>query len=308
MAQTDKPCTYSIRSDANYDPVSLVGPEPSGDIIGHSRRTSSGFCTYLVGSSGMNAQTLKLYAPSGETKELGILSRDKNSRMVTFTPSGAAPISGALAVPISKGVMILRDNAAFLYEDGKAIRSVPIPPGWSPAAIQQGDVLGAQAMLLVSNKPDEGLFNVMGAKGATLTNMPPDVSLRYGILDLASNSIVTTFQTYGVSKNEYLVGAAKPKDDDPYAPNNSTELQFNRGYYLSSPADWFTDGASRYVVHYGEKLTEIWLRDLNTGKAKKVAKNILGFTGFYALKTKGIWQIVVNRSVVVPDIASMSWD
>lgn len=278
LAQESKPCTYSIRSDSSWNPQQLIGPDASGEIVGHSQRTNTGSCTYLVDAGG-GKQLLKIYNPNGETKEIGQLMRGQGGIGVVFTPIEGNPVSGNFAIPLSNGVLILRETVAFLYEAGKPLISISLPSGWSPFPIQQGDVLGAQLMLVVKTSDAGGTFGIGGTKAASLLRIP-DNKVRYGLFDLQQKAVVAEFETQGRSNNQYLMMSAGPKGDWPYKFNPLIQPNTMAGF-LSSPADWFMVGDQRIVAHYDKGLTEVWLRNLTTGKSKLALKNSMGILAFY---------------------------
>jgi hypothetical protein len=277
-AQEDKPCTYSIRSDSSFSPQALLGPDPDGDLVGHSLRTSTGFCTYLV-DVGAGKQLLKLYTPTGQTQTLGILSRLPGSNGVVFAPEGSAPITGNFAVPISKGVVILREGAAFIYEAGKPVTTYTPPSGWSPHPLQNGDVLGTQMLLVVKTSDMKGAFGFGGTNGASLLRIPEN-RVRYGMWDLQQNAVVIEFDSQGRSNNQFLMMSAGPKGDWPYKFNSLIRPNEGAGF-ISSPADWIVAGGQRIVVHFDKSLSEIWMRNLTTGKSRLAVKNPLGILSFY---------------------------
>jgi hypothetical protein len=300
FAQDVKPCTYSIRSDSSWKPQQLVGVDPSGDIVGHSQRSNTGTCTFLV-DTGAGRQVLKMYSPNGEIKELGQLARGSNGAGVVFTSLEGNPIAGNFAVPLSNGIVVLRESSAFLYEVGKPLTSIQMPPGWSPFPIQQGDVSGAQLLLVSKTIDAGGTFGIGGTKAASLLRVP-DNKVRYGLLDLQQKSVVVEFETQGRSNNQYLMMSAAPKDDWPYKFNPLIRPQQMAGY-LSSPADWFMVGDQRIVAHYDKGLTEIWLRNLSTGKSKLAAKNSLGLLYFYLPHRNGAYALISESSQHTADVA-----
>jgi hypothetical protein len=277
-AQEDKPCTYSIRSNSSWNPQTLLGPDPDGELVGHSLRTSTGFCTYLV-DVGAGKQLLKLYSPDSQTQTLGVLSRLPNSNGIAFTAEGSSPITGNFAVPLSKGVVILREGAAFIYEAGKAVATYTPPSGWSPHPLQNGDVLGTQMLLVVKTSDLKGAFGFGGTNAASLLRIP-DNRVRYGLWDLLQNSVVLEFDSQGRSNNQFLMMSAGPKGDWPYKFNPLIRPNEGAGF-ISSPADWLVAGGQRIVVHYDKSLSEIWMRNLTTGKSRLAVKNPLGILSFY---------------------------
>lgn len=299
LAQDTRPCTYSIRSDSNWKPQQLVGPDASGEIVGHSLRSSTGTCTFLVDIGG-GKQVLKMYSPTGEVMELGQLARGPGGTGVVFTPQEGSPISGNFAVPLSKGIVILRETAAFLYEVGKPLVSISVPVGWSPFPIQQGDVLGAQLLLVTKTSDAGGTFGIGGTKAASLLRIP-DNKVRYGLLDLQQKTVITEFETQGRSNNQYLMMSAPPKGDWPYKFNPMIQPQQMAGY-MSSPADWFVAGDQRIVAHYDKGLTEIWLQNLTTGKKKLAAKNSMGLLSFYLPFRNGSYAFIADSQQSSADV------
>jgi hypothetical protein len=299
IAQENKACTYSIRSDSSWKPQQLVGPDASGEIVGHSQRSSTGSCTFLV-DVGAGKQLLKIYNPNGETKELGQLTRGQGGTGVVFTPMDGGSISGNFAVPLSKGMLILRENAAFLYEASQPLTSIAIPPGWSPFPIQQGDVLGTQLMLVVKTTDAGGTFGIGGTKAATLLRIP-DNKVRYGLLDLQQKAVIIEFETQGRSNNQYLMMSVGPKGDWPYKFNSMIQPNPMAGF-LSSPVDWLMVGDQRIVAHYDKGLTEIWMRNLTTGKSKLALKNSMGILAFYLPLRDGAYAFASEGRLIFPDL------
>lgn len=297
----EKPCTYSIRSDSNWMAQALIGPDVNGEVVGHSVRTSNGSCTYLV-DVGSGKQLLKLYLPTGETKELGDLARLPGSNGVTFTPVGGSPIAGNIAIPLSKGILLLRENATFIYEVGKPVAAHTAPSGWSPYPLQAGDVLGTQAVLVVKTTDAGGTFGIGGTKAASLLRVP-ESKVRFGLWDLQQKVITAEFETQGRSQNQYLMMAAGPKGDWPYKfnplirPSESTA-------FISSPADWFVAGDQRILVHFDKSLTEVWMRDLSNGKSRLAVKNPLGILSFYVPFRDGAYAFVSEGTRFFKDVAS----
>lgn len=299
IAQESRPCTYSIRSNSSWKPQQLVGPDASGEVVGHSLRSNTGSCTFLVDAGG-GKQLLKIYNPNGETKEIGQLTRGQAGAGVVFTPIDGSPVSGNFAIPLSKGVLILRENAAFLYEVGQLLISISIPSGWSPFPIQQGDVLGTQLMLVVKTTDAGGTFGIGGTKAASLLRIP-DNKIRYGLLDLQQKAVVTEFETQGRSNNQYLMMSAGPKGDWPYKFNPLIQPNTMAGF-LSSPADWLMVGDQRVVAHYDKGLTEVWMRNLTTGKSKLALKNSMGILAFYLPLRDGTYAFVSEGRQIFSDL------
>jgi len=298
-AQEDKPCTYSIRSSSSWTQQPLVGPDPDGEVVGHSLRTSTGFCTYLV-DVGAGKQLLKLYTPSGETQAIGILSRLPGSNGVAFAPIGSPSINGNFAVPLSNGIVVLREGAAFIYEAGKPVAAYTPPPGWSPYPLQNGDVLGTQMLLVMKTTDMKGAFGFGGTTGASLLRIP-DNRVRYGIWDLQQNSIVLEFDSQGRSSNQFLMMSAGPKGDWPYKFNPLIRPNESAGY-ISSPADWIVTGGQRIVVHFDKSLSEIWMRNLTTGKSRLAVKNPLGILSFYVPYRDGAFAFISEGTRFFKDV------
>jgi hypothetical protein len=289
-AQAEKRCTFSVRTDWSWKSQELAGLQASGNIVGHSIRSNSGNCTYLVDQGSIEQQILKLYSPEREAIDLGTLTRNLQARTVTFTPTGGMPIVGQLAVPLSNGIMVMRESAVFIYESGQAVQAYPLPAGWSPFPIQQGDVLGTQAILLVKTADEGGVFRA--SVGASLLNIPEAVRIKYGMFDLKKKIIVTEFVTSGRYGNNFVALAGLPKDDWPYSFNPLIQPA-RTGAFINSPADWFMAGSQPALVHFDKGLTQIWVKNLGTGKAKLVSELPfpLGMLNFYATFGDGKWNI-----------------
>lgn len=137
--------------------------DPQGTIKAISSWSSDGYLTYFVtqGASlvvkmiGVNVDESVI---SSSPRPLGAITKTGNT--YTFiTPSGDG-IGGTRLIPISQGVLAIREGIAFLWQPDKPVVQVPIPKDYIVSPVQNGDVLGTRMLALIAKS--EPLFNLGG--------------------------------------------------------------------------------------------------------------------------------------------------
>jgi hypothetical protein len=296
-----QPCTYSVHHNSRFAKESLLDPDPDGDVVGHSHRTSNGSCSYLIQGTDPSSLILKIRKPSGETKTLGKLIQPVKNGQLTFSSSSGESINGQLAVPLSNGVAILRNDSMFIFEDGQNVVSFKTPSGWAPYRLQMGDVIGTKIVMLVKTDDNRGTLGFGGTEGANLSKVAPDARLRFAFYDYAKRVIVHEFISRGRAKNEYVLLANIPSP--PYSKPHPIALSpLDLG--IMSPADWIKLGDKNLAIFFDDGYTQVWVRDLTGGKSKKIDENPLGFLSFRLVEdNKKNYLVILDKRIVVKSLS-----
>lgn len=129
--------------------------DPEGVIVSYGYDNLTGDVTYLAKTGHNNFSIKYTRALSGHSAvTLATAKRDRGQWSI-ITRTGKQLI-GDSVTPLSKGLLVSRDTAGFIYEPGKEISSFAAPDGFFVANFQNGDILRTRYVLVEKEPLGEG--------------------------------------------------------------------------------------------------------------------------------------------------------
>lgn len=248
--------------------------DPEGRIVSYRYNTWTGDVTYVLEMAD-GTRKIKFVRPApGAEPTLLASARSEGYGWLVTTVTGKT-FSGAQVLPTSRGFVVSRDGALFIYTPGENSKTVTPPTGFQIAALQSGDVTSTGYLLLerlaqndgglgkfkslgarigINRKEDYALFNIASGQ-----SFPLNISLENKQSTVSSNCQVT---------NAYAGGSIRM---NKCASHDSVEALYrqdgsrNTGHYYWS-VNWFQakQGPIAVVLQNGQH--ELDGIDLKSGK------------------------------------------
>lgn len=165
----DQPVQFARKKDG-FEINGKHYVDPEGRIVSYGYDGLNGDVTYLV-KTGSDSGVLKAIRALKSSAPIKIADVKKAGGTWTATTVTGQKLSGDVLVPMSRGVVVLRDVAGFLYKPGSPVQSITMPAGFMVAAYQNGDVLSTRYILAEREPAQDGTGKLLGtvqSLGSTL--------------------------------------------------------------------------------------------------------------------------------------------
>jgi hypothetical protein len=193
-------------------------------------------------------------------------------------------MSGDRLILASRGFLVARPGAAFLYQPGVGVKDIAVPEGYVIAQFQNGDIGSTRYLLLEKIQMDA---NPLGALGSLLGVSRKD---DYALLDidkglplyidipLESNTQTIMSNCYRKSANSiFNICRSATSFESLYDP--STGLPNYSHYYWR--LSWFAlpDGR-KILVSQQSGLSKVSITNMDNGSSSPLFERVLGIAGF----------------------------
>ena len=264
--------------------------DPEGVIKNYSIQSTTGMVTYLVDVE-KGTFLVKTTRAGTDAEPITIATATHPSSGWQIQTVTGKRISGQSLTVLASGMLIARDNAAFLYAPGKGLRSVAVPNGYVVAHFQRGDVGDTGFMLIERDKEDVkrgvgGLFDSFKSLGATLgVNKQED----YALFGFSSGKVVPL----NISESDKTVGEYSNCRKRNALVNDCANMDFRESLYSNTGRNighyfwrinWFATQSGPILIAQENGLKDITVTDLASGKKVTAFSRGLGINGYDAVQ------------------------
>ena len=262
--------------------------DPEGQIDRYAFDALNGDVTYVV--VGMqNQYKIKTMRARSNMEAVTIATATHNNGTWQITTLSGKTLSGSRIMPLSRGIIVARDNVAFRYIPGKGVSNIVGPDGFSFTAFQNGDIEGTGYIMMeriqesdassgdnvighlkslgsllgVGKKEDYLLLNINNNR-----SIPVNISMEGKEVQLLSQCRKKNFAYSYCDRMDSFESLFDPKDGRP----NLTH------YYWR--VSWFKTQAGPVLVSQEGGLGEIIATNLNSGAKASLFKRALGIAGY----------------------------
>ena len=255
--------------------------DAEGTIDGYAYDVMSGDITYAINTS-YTTRTYK-YLPAGSDKEPLVIGVSQRSMAGwQFNSLSGKSLSGDAVTLTPKGVLVVRDSAAFRYEPGTGTISVAVPDGWSVAPMQRGNLASGYLMLEKIEEESMLQLNKVMSLGATVgLNKKED----YALLEIKTGKL-TLLNIQLDGKNQTSLSNCRRKNSMVNVCENATSYESlysdvgrNMGHYYWK-ANWMNTPGGPIMVSMENGVQDIFITDLKTGKKTLAFSRTLGISDF----------------------------
>lgn len=280
-----------------YNGTRFVDAE--GQIASFGADYSTGDVTYLAGLGG-NRFAVKFVRVGTSAEPISIASASHQNGQWTVKTASGKTLTGEKLVMASRGFLVSRTAAAFLYEPGRGVQNFATPDEFMMAAFQNGNIAGT-GFILAERQQDTsqaaGLLNSVKSIGNTLgLNKKEDyalVNLRNGKvvpIDITVDGKNVTTGARCDSSSAKMGGAVnvhKGCTDFTFAESlyNVDGTRNGRHYYWR--IHWFATRTGPYLIAQENGLRNITITHLETGRKVLAFSRTLGIAGFTTTQDTG---------------------
>jgi len=255
--------------------------DPEGKIVKFGSNAHTGDITYLTQVS-RESYIIKTMRVGHDPITIATADRSQNGWTVT-TVSGKK-IVGESLVPLSRGFLVARGAAGFIYSAGKGINNIDIPDDFLIAPFQNGDIQGTRYVLIERKPTDKsnqigGILDSVVSLGSTLgVNKKED----YALLNIdTGKQILINVSMDG--KNESVYSECRKQNS---FINSCSNIDFqeslfdkyglpNAGHYYWR-ISWFNTKTGPILIVTENSLRETIAENINTGKKATLFSRMLG--------------------------------
>jgi len=255
--------------------------DPEGKIVKFGSNAHTGDITYLTQVS-RESYIIKTMRVGHDPITIATADRSQNGWTVT-TVTGKK-IVGESLVPLSRGFLVARGAAGFIYSAGKGINNIDIPDDFLIAPFQNGDIQGTRYVLIERKPTDKsnqigGILDSVVSLGSTLgVNKKED----YALLNIdTGKQILINVSMDG--KNESVYSECRKQNS---FINSCANIDFqeslfdkyglpNAGHYYWR-ISWFNTKTGPILIVTENSLRETIAENINTGKKATLFSRMLG--------------------------------
>lgn len=262
--------------------------DPEGAIVRYGADPSTGDVTYLA-QTDRESFVLKTVRVSAGQAPIPIATAVRRNGLWHVETVTGKVLRGSRLIPLSRGVLVGRDNTGFAYIAGEGTRNFAAPEAFDLAGFQNGDIAGTDYVLLERRQvPVQGgafgeTLSALSALGNALGVSRKDDYALYSIstgkmhpLDIAADGKSTALHSQCRQKNVALrlcdqVDFVESLYDVQGMPN------FSHYYWRVS---WYKTAHGPIAIAQESGLKDITVTDLATGRKATAFNRMLGIAGF----------------------------
>ncbi len=144
--------------------------DPEGQIVKYGSSARTGDVTYMAQLSE-DSYAIKTMRVGSEP--ITIATANVTATGWSVVTATGKKLTGEAIIPLSRGFLVGRSTAGFLYTPGKGITSIAVPDGFLIAPFQNGDIVGTRYLLVERQDIDKsdqvgGIMNAVSSLGSTL--------------------------------------------------------------------------------------------------------------------------------------------
>ncbi len=289
-----------FRDGFSIDKIRFVDAE--GGIIKYAYDALTGDVTYLVKIMPGQYKIKTMRARTG-IEPLTLATATYNMGTWQVNTVTGKTLSGSSIIPLSRGILVVRDNVAFRYIPGKGVSNVVGPENFSFASFQNGDIEGTGYALMERNQ-DIGSQDSAGQFMSSLKALGSLVGVNkkadYLLLDINTGA-ETPINVSLEGKDVQILSQCKQKKvylnicekmdsfDSLYDPKTNTPNLTHYYWRIS----WYKTVEGPLLISQEGGLTEINATNLKTGKKAILFHRSMGIAG-YSTKQSADGKVSVN--------------
>jgi len=265
-----------------------VFADPEGPMKAYSYDVVSGDVTYQIASNG--GFVFKYFNPSTGVDPVTIGNSTITSSGIQINLLNGSVLGGDSAIPMPRGVLVVRGINLFVYEPGKSIQTVSIPDGWMLAQFQRGSV-GATRTVLLENvsasnqqKNSSGLGSLLSATQSLGQLLGVNKKEDYAFLNIDTTKLIKlnisvdgkmqTVMSNCRKRNNFVNDCATATSfQSLYTPDGK-----RNSFHYFWQANWYQTPSGPIGVVQEGGLVDLFIIDLNTGKRATAFHRAMGMT------------------------------
>lgn len=151
--------------------------------------TATGRVGYVVSVGASDNWTVKIARADKPDQAITIGQAKRLGNEFQFSATTGKTLSGEMFFALTDGVLLLRDSVGFRYIVGEGVRQINVPTGWSPTAVQRGNVSTTGWLLLEKDAPEnkDSPFGALSRLGRMVSGGPAN---EYALLEMATGRMV----------------------------------------------------------------------------------------------------------------------
>ena len=262
--------------------------DPEGRIVRYGADPLTGDVTYMA-QTDHDSFVLKTVRVSTNQAPITIAAVTRRNGLWHVETVTGKILRGTRLIPLSRGVLVGRDNTGFAYIAGEGTRSFAAPETFDLAGFQNGDIAGTDYVLLERRQePSQGgtfgeTLSALSALGNALGVSRKEDYALYSMstgkihpLDIAADGKSTMLHSQCRQKNAVLrlcdrVDFVESLYDSQGMPN------FSHYFWRVS---WYRTAHGPIAIAQETGLKDITVTDLTTGRKATAFSRMLGIAGF----------------------------
>lgn len=286
------PSTGGITVERFRDGFSIDGKrhlDYEGEITKYAFDVLTGDITYLARVTPMQYKVKTMRARTGQ-EPVTIATASKNMGLWQVQTATGKTLGGSAILPLSRGVLIVRDNVAFKYLPGKGISNIVGPEDFTFAHFQNGDIEGTGHILMEripepsENSADNFMSNLKTLGSMLGVNKKEDYLLLHTEsgktlpLNVSVDGKQVNVYSQCTRRNAALSQCDRMDSFDAlYDPNVPGTPNLSHYYWRIS---WFKTPQGPVLVAQEGGLGKIVATNLASGKQATLFSRALGIAGF----------------------------
>ncbi|WP_449446575.1 hypothetical protein [Thermomonas brevis] len=270
----------SANADGNFaiferksDGFSINGQpfiDPDGKILDFGADAATGLVTYLV-DDGAGAALVKLYNAKAKGHPIVAGRLRANGNRSTFEGVDGQTAGGETIVPMSRGLLVTRDESIVLVDWETGVSAKSLPEGFHAAAYQNGDVAGTRNILLERTRNPSPL----GGYGSLKELFGKSDASDYAFYNLDTGNLVSLQFTRGKNEATFDTPAGRITRESIREEDGRPNYSH---YYWS--INWTNSKHGPLAVAIEKGLQDLNLIDLQTGTKHNVVHRGAGIQRF----------------------------